>query len=269
MGEPYYRPDLGKVSVLVKTFLRDQHLSRTVAGLLQNLPEAQIIVVDDGERSSESKFRLYERLSSMGHVVYWMPFDSGFGMKSNMGSSLCRRPYLLIASDDFDFFDPQARGGVEKMVVVLDKVPEVAIASGRVNGYRYEGWLKDFGDRIVEEYIDLNVAYSVLGVSYSPCNLTVNYSLIRRDILGPDKVHWDDDVKIGGGEHGAFFVDVMRAGHGVAYVHGVNIREHTEQLPADPRYHQFRGRARQPGRPCFKRRGIREYVMFGGGVETA
>ena len=34
-------------------------------------------------------------------------------------------------------------------------------------------------------------------------DLTVNFRLIRREVFG--KVRWDDDVKIGGGEHGKRF----------------------------------------------------------------
>jgi len=267
-----YRADISKVSILIKTFLRDQHLEVAVSGILAIMPEVRMIVVDDGERTAR-KSAIYEQLSARGHAVIEMPFDSGFGAKSNAALPTVHdysieRPYLLIGSDDFDFRPPSVRQGIERLVAVLDGDQEVAIASGRVNGNRYEGWLRDHGDRIVEEYISLDRPQRVNGVTYHRCNLTVNYSLIRADILGPEKIHWDPEVKIGGGEHGAFFVDVMRAGHGVAWVPGADIREQ-ETRTVDSRYAVFRGRARQPGRPCFAKRGIKEYVMFGGGVEHA
>jgi hypothetical protein len=31
-------------------------------------------------------------------------------------------------------------------------------------------------------------------------------------------LHWDGEVKIGGGEHGALFIDAKRLGYGVAVV---------------------------------------------------
>jgi glycosyltransferase involved in cell wall biosynthesis len=267
-----YRPDLSKVSILIKTFLRDNHLEEAIAGIMVTMPEVRMIIVDDGDRSARKK-AIYDDLYQHGHAIIEMPFDSGFGAKSNAAIDtvkdyILERPYLLIGSDDFDFRPATVRQGIERLVAVLDGDPEIAIASGRVNGNRYEGWLRDHGDRIVEEYITFDQPRHVNGVTHHLCNLTVNYSLIRGSILGSDKIHWDDDVKIGGGEHGAFFVDVMRAGHKVAYVPQVDIKEQV-QKPTDRRYQTFRGRASRPGRPCFQRRGIREYVMFGGGVERA
>lgn len=269
MGDKSYQPDLASVSILIKTFLRDLHLEETVTAIIETMPEAELIVVDDGDAElSKRKEKLYDALRWGGQRVIMLPFDSGFGYKSNRGVQEASRPYILIGSDDFDFRPPSVRQGIEQLVAVLDGAPDIAIASGRVNDYPYEGWLRDHGDRIVEEYIDFKDPREANGVTYHLCNLTVNYSLIRRSIFGPEKIHWDDDVKIGGGEHGAFFVDVMRARHKVAYVPGVNITEQA-QKPTDPRYGGFRGRASQPGRPCFTRRGIKEYVMFGGAVERA
>lgn len=260
---------LEKVSILLKTFLRDQHLCDAINGVMTSMPEAQMIVVDDGEQDQFSpKQRMYERLRGLGHIVIVMPFDSGFGAKSNAGAAACERPYLLIGSDDFDFRPRSVREGIERLVSILEHAPEIAVASGRVNGYPYEGWLRDRGDRIIEEYIKFDQPRQAGGVQYHLCNLTVNYSLIRRSILGPGKIEWDDDVKIGGGEHGAQFVKIKRAGHAVAWVPGVNICEQ-QGKPTDVRYQAFRGRARQPGRLAFQKLGIKEYVCFGGNVEVA
>lgn len=257
---------INDVSILIKTFLRDAYLYETVNVLQRSIPEAQLVIVDDGD-STAHKRSLYHRLRAGGHVVLEVPFDSGFGFKSNAGARAANRPYLLVGSDDFDFRN--ARPGIEKMVTVLDAgVAEVA--SGRVQNNPYEGWLRDnpWTGEVVEEYIDLRFPRTVQGVRYHPCDLTVNYSLIKREILGKmfGQIHWDDDVKIGGGEHGAFFLDVKHAGHRVVYVDGVNINEQTGK-PTDNRYGGFRGRARQPERPCFERRGVTKYVCYGGFVD--
>jgi hypothetical protein len=92
--------------------------------------------------------------------------------------------------------------------------------------------------------------------------------MVRSKALGFAKgqIHWDDDVKIGGGEHGAWFTDAMRAGFKTAFVPSATISEITG-LPTDPRYGQYRGRARRPQRECFDHRGIREYWTGNGGCD--
>ncbi|VVB51628.1 Uncharacterised protein [uncultured archaeon] len=256
---------LDKVAILIKTFLRDEYLYETVRTILKEMPEAQLIVVDDGH-IPVMKTYLYHGLINEGHVVELCPFDSGFGYKSNRGAALCTRPYLLIGSDDFDFHG--ARPGIEKLVAVLE-AGAADIASGRVHNNRYEGRLTEVDGTVHETYIDLShPCEEIPGIKYYPCDLTVNYSLICASILGPGKIHWDDDVKIGGGEHGAFFVDVKRAGHRVVYVEGVNINEQRSK-PMDPHYGAFRGRARQPERPCFDRRGVKQYYCFGGNPDIS
>jgi len=262
---PSSTPDLRKVTILIKTFLRDAHLADALSGIWASMPEVHVLVIDDGEHTP-AKESLYQRAIGTGHTVVQMPFDSGFGAKSNEAIKHIFRPYLLIGSDDFNFRPLEVRHGIEKLVAVLDGDPHLAIASGRVNGNPYEGWLHDYGDRVVEEWLSLDNPKKSNGVVYYHCDLTVNYSLIRAEILGRNKICWYDDVKIGGGEHGAFFVAVKRAGYKVAYVPGVNISEQ-QGKPTDLRYSSFRGRASRPEREAFKHMGIREYVCFGGSVE--
>lgn len=262
-----YQPDLSKVTILVKTLLRDAHLFAAVNGILKTLPEARIIVADDGRRS-EMKSGFYARLRAAGHTVLELPFDVGFGAKSNAAIWHLRTPYALIGSDDFDFADKGVRSGIEKMVAVLDGDPLVAIASGRVNGYPYEGWLEDEGQRVTERRISYHRPQSVNGATYHLCNLTVNYSLIRSSVLGfgEKQVHWNSQAKIGQGEHGRFYVDVKRAGYSVAYVEDANIKE-IYGIPVSPEYAQLRSRAKLPTRICFDEIGIREYVCFDGTVD--
>ena len=110
-------PLLSKVSILVKTFLRDGFMSCTVNGIQNSLPEAKIIVVDDGYEAS-AKITYYSKLRERGHVCLWLPFDSGFGAKSNAGVEANDREFLLIASDDF-IFNEKTREDVKNMVRVL------------------------------------------------------------------------------------------------------------------------------------------------------
>jgi len=255
---------LSRVCILIKTFLRDGYLLQCLSGIQRTMPDAKIIIVDDGYESSQ-KIQLYSELRRRGHCCEWLPFDSGFGAKSNRGVELADRDYVLIGSDDFNFGEPTVRGYIEKMVAVLDALPEVGIASGRVNGRPYEAIL-DLSADSVREKQGYSGEGQINGIAYKYCDLTVNFSLIRRAVF--EKVTWDSDVKIGGGEHGAFFVDVKRAGWRTVYIPGVNINEMKgPQQWAHHSYGRFRGRASAPGRICLKRRGISTYHLMGGAVE--
>src|SRR5208282_2768868 len=122
--------NLHKVDVLIKTFLRDAFLLETVAAIEECLPEVRMVIVDDGD-ATKAKSYLYARLRLAGHSVIEMPWDSGFGSKSNEALVHYARPYVLIASDDFDFRPSSVREGILKLVEVLDD-GYVDIASGRV-----------------------------------------------------------------------------------------------------------------------------------------
>lgn len=262
-----HNESLYKVSILLKTFLRDAYLSETVAACVDVLPEVTLIVVDDGDFPVK-KLQAYDLLKTQGHTVLTVPFDSGFGYKSNVGAAACKTEYLLIGADDFDFRPPFVRAGIEKMAGLLDAEPGLAVACGDVAGGghlgSYQFNLTDEGTRIIESKISLDDPQVAGGVLYHRCDLSRNYLLLRSSILGPNKVRWDDDVKIGGGEHGAFFLDVKRAGHKVAYIPDAIISEQSGKA-TDPRYGFYRGRARRPQRECFEHRGILEYITPGGG----
>ena len=253
---------LSDVSVLIKTFLRDGYMKVCVAGILKNLPEAKIIIVDDGDDSKE-KIRLYSKLRAMGHVCIWLPKDSGFGAKANAALPHLDRKYLLIGSDDFNFEGPQVRSGIERMKTVLDVDAKVGVASGRVNNQSYE-YLLDISGDCVKARQGVQGGNSAQGVSYHYTDLTVNYSLVRKEVFDGG-VCWDSDVKIGGGEHGAFYIDVKKAGWKVAVVSGASIQE----LPDNPSwkhrdYDALRRRARNPERPCYIRRGVNHFITSTG-----
>lgn len=256
MEEELSLPD---VSISLKTFLRDEKAMTAINDIRRVMPEVQIIVADDGECDLK-KEELYYDIQEEGHIVHRLLFDSGFGYKSNIIARSLQRPYLLIGSDDF-LFDWSAREGIKKLVEVLDNNPDVDIASGRLNNRPYEFNLIDGGDVITEVPVDTSHLHESL--YYVECDLTVNFSLMRKRVF--DRVRWDGTVKIGGGEHGAFFLDCKRAGFKTVWVPGVNI---SEQPGRDSqRYREFRNRANSPERPCFKSRGIKRYVLGNGQVD--
>ena len=254
-----------QVAIGIKTFLRDEKLFRAIDGIRRNLPGAQIIVADDGEMTEE-KDGVYADLLREGHRIGIYPFDSGFGFKSNRIVEMLDRPFLLIGSDDFDF-TPMAALGVKKLIEVLYILSTLDIVSGRVNENPYEFFLTEKNGVVWETPIpDLSNQPKVIKDMFicRAADLTVNYSLIRRETF--EKVRWDDGPsRIGGGEHGSFYVDVKRAGLKVGYVPGVNINE---QPGRDSEvYRSFRNRARMKARPCFDARGIKRYVLGNGQVD--
>ena len=250
---------IARVAVMVKTFLRDGYMIRAVAGIKQSLPESKIVIVDDGYESRH-KIAMYSALRRDGHSAAWLPFDSGFGAKANEAVKYCDREFVLIGSDDFAFGQSQVRADVTRMVETLDQVADLDIVSGRVNNNPYESTLCDRGNEVFERK-GYSSDESCQAGTFKRCDLTVNYCLIRRTLL--DRVRWDGDVKIGGGEHGMFFLDVKRAGGKVAYLPGVNINELPANIPGWQHvdYGAMRARARTPGRPCALRRGVMKYWM--------
>jgi len=270
----YHKPagSLSRVAIMVKTFMRDGYLKVCLDGLEQNFADAKIVVVDDGFESKE-KITRYADLRRKGHACAWLPFDSGFGDKANAAIPLCDREYVLIGSDDFDFADPTARAGVEAMQKILDAVPSLALVSGRVDNRAYEFCWESAGPGALREVPIFHGSGEVDGTKYHLCDLTVNYSLIRTKVFQPQHggIRWDGgEVKIGGGEHSAFFIDLQRTYWGVAYVEGVNINQMRKNYQWEhQRYGQMRARARQPGRPCLKKRGIDVYVLAGGVAEVS
>lgn len=245
------------IAIGIRTFLRDDHMYNAVQGIRTNLPGAKIIIADCGEMV-EQKDGFYADLERGGHKHIDLPFDSGFGAMSNAIVDALDRPYLLVGSDDFDFSPIEVREGIEKLLSVLDLDSDVDIASGRVNNQPYEFDLIEKDGVVTEKLVNSTLR----GITpwFVECDLTVNYSLIRKGVFR--KVRWDDDVKIGGGEHGSFFVDCKRAGFRTVYVPGVNVNE--QQVRNSPRYNLYRRRALDLTRPCFQKRGILKYVMGNG-----
>lgn len=266
--------NLANLAVLIKTFLRDGYLYDCIADLRAHFPESQLVVMDDG-LPAPVKDNLYRHLNSIGHVAKYVPFDSGFSFKSDAAIPLYTTPYVLIGSDDFNFAAPGVYAGVAKLVDVLEENPMIGVASGRVNNVPYEGWLNELEPgKVCERQISYeNEQRTRNGVPFHLCDLTVNYSVLRTAMLGAgmNQVTWGNhDIKIGGGEHAAFFLAVKRAGWKVAYVPGVSISEMPYQPnKIDPRYPSFRGRARTPGRPALLRAGVTQYKLFDGTVEVS
>ncbi|HNR54370.1 MAG TPA: methyltransferase domain-containing protein, partial [Flavobacteriales bacterium] len=261
-----------RVDVLVKTFLRDGFVERCTNGIEQALPGARMIVVDDGWESRR-KIGWYAELRERGHIVQWMPFDSGYGAKNNAGAKHYTRDYVLRIADDFDMGSDAVKEGVLKMLDVLDSDTEVGIVSGRVNGAPYEGYvretvredgLKDMTAVRVSD--DAPKLQTSAGTEYIECDCTVNFSLIRRELM--QSFTWDEKYKIGG-DHLDLYMHCWKKGMKVAYCVGVNV----DTMPPFPgamhrEYPVYRKRARLALPWAFERHGWNSWTNFDGNVDT-
>ena len=247
---------LDRVSILLKTFLRDGYLNACVNGIQKQMPEAKIVIVDDGFEQ-HGKIAWYSRLRNQGHTCLWLPFDSGFGAKGNKAIASFDRDYVLIACDDFNFEGVETRNGIVKLMNTLDTHPEIGVASGRVNKQAYEGFFRQDGTTITETKLIPS------GNDFDIVDLTVNYCMVRRSLFDAG-LHWCPEWKIGG-DHYVWFKMLKDMGVKVAWVSGVNVPTLPDVFQWRlPQYMTLRGRAINALPSMFKQQGIEQYVGFAG-----
>jgi len=265
-GTPFDRVD-----IMMKTFLRDGFMMNATNAIDKHLAGARIVLVDDGYESAK-KLQHYEAMVEMGHAVIQTTFDSGYGAKNNLAVSKYERPYILRVADDFDFATPGAAEGVMKLIDVLDSDPSVGIASGRFDNIPYEHTttITERPDGLVDVRADLLKDPVMLkasgGAEYAYCDFTVNYSLIRREVM--DTMVWDEQFKIGG-DHLDLYLHNAKLGKKTAWVKGVNIDSQPLFAGATHGdYHLYRGRARLALPHTFKRHGWASFTSSDGRVDT-
>jgi hypothetical protein len=245
---------LSDTAIAITSLWRHGYLSACLAGIAKNLPEVSVIVADDSDTDICSNIA--------GSDCIKMEFDSGLSAKRNAIVKACTKPMILLACDDVDFSTSQARQGVEKLVEVLDRYPEIDVAGGRVNNKCYEGFLEYSSDFIREHLLN---SYDCCTENFVSVDITVNYFLARTEILR--RFPWPKEMKIGG-EHVCLFLDLKLAGRKVVWVPGVNIDTlhlGTGSDVQDPRYREFRKRAIDLGHPLMKKRyNISSYIGFNG-----
>jgi len=245
---------LSDITILITSFLRPGYLLRCIDGIRENLPDCNIVIVDDSDVNF-ADYPVWEAILKGCQIIY-LPFDSGLSAKRNAGIKAITTEYVLMGSDDFDFSTPEAYDGIVKMHDVLEMFPEIDVAGGRHSNVPYEGFL-EVGDGYIREHRlvldkDEHLFYNV--------DLTCNYWLGRTAHILP----WDERMKIGG-EHGDWFLDMKAAGRRTVWVPGVNINPLPEGLGQDKRYPEFRARARSLGHRIFKeKRKIQDYIGFDG-----
>ena len=265
--------DFNRMDVMVKTFLRDGFMIRTTKAIEHFLPGARIILLDDGWQTPE-KTAHYNDLRSRGHVVVQCDYDIGYGTKNNLAAPFYNREFVLRASDDFDFADDNAVRGVRAMFDVLDHDPNVGIASGRMNEEPYEGILvmtPVSGDEpkdvvAVPAWKNGRVLRTPSGTEYIPCDFTVNYSLIRTELMR--SMVWDEKFKIGG-DHMDIYLHANKLQWDVVGVPSANINALKPWPGAiHPDYGRYRGRARLSLPHTYRRHNWKSFTGFDGITST-
>ncbi len=260
-----------RVSVMIKTFLRDGYLVQTARDIERCLPGMKMVIVDDG-RESRTKIALYQELARRGHICEWLPFDSGFGAKGNHAIQFLDRDYTLIGSDDFDFAGAGVPEGIRRLISVLDHDCEVGSVAGRVDAKPYEGFVERGADYIRLVPLDPEKApkqRTADGVEYYYVDHTVNYNLVRSKLLGPGRITYETRTKMGA-DHFDFYDDLRKYGMKIAWCPGVNINQ--QRNPAlkarnDPKYTLYRGRAPHGVQGFLRKYGIKRFIGFRGHVD--
>ncbi len=242
--------DLGDITVAVTSFLRWGYLERCLNEVHRFLHECPVIVADCSDTDKCAKV-------AAGNEYIQLPFDSGLSRMRNAIVQNARTPYLLLFCDDFSAASRGCRSGVLKMLDVLERNPDIALAGGRVNSFPYEAFLEYVPGEHIRETRMIDDGHSDI----QPCDLTVNYFLARTEVL--KQFPWPTECIIGG-EHVCLFLDLKMGGKKVCWARDANIR--TLSLgegpeAQDPRYRSFRNRAYDLGHQAMMRRyGIGEYL---------
>jgi hypothetical protein len=167
--------------------------------------------------------------------------------------------YFLLGTDDF-IFDEQATSGVLEMKAVLDQHPHLDVVAGRVNNKPYEGYLdyNPSNDYLRESKLD--ESFRNADTEYYIVDIAVNYFLARTGKILP----WQEELKIGG-EHALWYLRMKQANRLTAWSPFANINTQPYDLAKqDPRYKEFRWRAKDGHEKMKKILGIQRYIDFNG-----
>jgi hypothetical protein len=248
---------LQNVTLAITSFLRPGYLVECLWRINKNLPECQVLVVDDSGYSYPLVASFAEGFFTHTPAIY-LPFDSGLTVKRNAAVKATKTPYWFCGCDDFDFSTKGFRENLIAATELLDSHSEIDLVGGRVDNRPYESNLEhDTEANVIREH-----RLVPDGNPYQRCDLTVNAFLARTSTLL--EVPWDEDVRPIGGEHGQFFWHMKKADKTTVWLPGLNLN--TMQLGQgsnvqDPRYRQFRMRAFSHGHTTMlKKEGINDWV---------
>uniref|UniRef100_A0A3B3ZDV2 Glycosyltransferase 2-like domain-containing protein n=1 Tax=Periophthalmus magnuspinnatus TaxID=409849 RepID=A0A3B3ZDV2_9GOBI len=183
--------------ITIKTFLRYDNLKELLSSIRRFYPNITVIIADDSIEP--------EKITGENIHQYIMPPAQGWFAGRNLAVSQVTTKYFLWADDDFIFSQSTK---IEKMVEVMEAVPELDVVGGSVQGNTFHFSLEyDKGDETEGGclYRKSHGRFHAIP-GYPQCYLTsgvVNFFLARTDCI--QKSRFDPLLKRVA--HSEFFMD--------------------------------------------------------------
>uniref|UniRef100_A0A3B3ZD90 Glycosyltransferase 2-like domain-containing protein n=1 Tax=Periophthalmus magnuspinnatus TaxID=409849 RepID=A0A3B3ZD90_9GOBI len=192
-----FKLSYSQVSITIKTFLRYDNLKELLSSIRRFYPNITVIIADDSIEP--------EKITGENIHQYIMPPAQGWFAGRNLAVSQVTTKYFLWADDDFIFSQSTK---IEKMVEVMEAVPELDVVGGSVQGNTFHFSLEyDKGDETEGGclYRKSHGRFHAIP-GYPQCYLTsgvVNFFLARTDCI--QKSRFDPLLKRVA--HSEFFMD--------------------------------------------------------------
>jgi len=182
----------------ISTFLRDDSLFRLVDSVLMHLQEFKMYIVDQGDRSEE-KDKLYAKLTKLGHVIKYIPYDSGISKTRRILKEICKEEFLVYMEDDFQ---ASYKTNLYKLKEILDENPDLGVVGGNLEGYATTGAYSYFLNRAdnqicyfpLDYLIEKNLSkweFTSKGTKFLRADIVSDFTMWRREVPNI----FDDNVK--------------------------------------------------------------------------
>lgn len=201
------------VSIIVKTFEREENLKNLLDSIQKTIPESIVIVCDDSREPYAPRIcKLYEHLSIS---CITLPYDSGLSCGRNALLGAAKTDYIVLCDDDFIF---DARTNIPKALeLMLNK--DVDILGGALYNIKsffkkrgvYYSMVGYFEDE--NEYIKTRIKNNCRS-KFVRCDLVQNFFIAKRLVLLENN-GWNPSLKLA--EHGEFFYRMKNSGVRVAF----------------------------------------------------
>uniref|UniRef100_A0A668RBX5 Glycosyltransferase 2-like domain-containing protein n=1 Tax=Oreochromis aureus TaxID=47969 RepID=A0A668RBX5_OREAU len=197
MCQKFHKNISSQVTIITKTFLRHKQLRVLLDSIRKFYSDIKVIIADDSLQP--------ENVTGENIQHYIMPPAQGWFAGRNLAVSQVTTKYFLWVDDDFLFSE---KTKIEKLVEVMEAVPELDVVGGSVQGNRfYFSILYEEGDEN-----EGGCLYRKSGgkfhrlPGYPQCHLAsgvVNFFLARTDAM--QRVRFDP--KLQRVAHSEFFMD--------------------------------------------------------------
>lgn len=118
------------IGIGISTFLRDDSLFRLINSNLKFLQEFKMYIIDQGNKNWKKEL-FYDKLRSMGHVIKYIPYDSGISKSRWVLKNICQEPYLVFMEDDFE---ANYSTNLYKLQEILEENNDIGVVGGNLKG---------------------------------------------------------------------------------------------------------------------------------------